>query len=522
MKKNILSTNQAIDLKSRYQMVLKFLFTVFLLLCSTEAWGQIVTFTPTSTTGAVPSNVTSSNLTIGAGLSTGTNCSGSWYQGTTGSIFTSLSDAESGGDFYEFTITPNTGFKINLTSVSVSGLRASGTGPQSFEWGYKDGSSSFIYQGLATTPGSGNCASAGNTNSWDFPDFSSTNSVVFRIYIYNGTNIGGNYRMNVVSLSGSINAVAKTSIASGDWSNTATWGESAPTSTENAVITAGHVVTMNTITGGINTRNAGTTTVVDSGGTLATNVSYSNDGTTTINGTFQINNGGFGGGTTNFVYGAAGNLIFNHNSGNYYGDVTGIDSGHRYWPATNSPFNVSVNTNSPINLGVSRTVAGTFKTAAGVSLTSASLTLNGTAQINGGGSFNNSPIYGAASKLIYKTGGLFGRASEWNQGSGTIGSTAGYPQEVQLSGNTTLNYPNGTSGTFKTNGNLIIDSGSNFYQDYGGNAGLIVGGKLVLNGLLKLGSSIGGDIAVSGDWTQGSAATFNPNNRTVFFNGSSD
>lgn len=40
MKKTILSQNQAFDLKSPYQAVLKSLFTVFLMLCSLGVWGQ--------------------------------------------------------------------------------------------------------------------------------------------------------------------------------------------------------------------------------------------------------------------------------------------------------------------------------------------------------------------------------------------------------------------------------------------------------------------------------------------------
>ena len=65
----------------------------------------------------------------------------------------------------------------------------------------------------------------------------------------------------------------KTSIATGNWSNPAIWSPSGiPSSSDNVTIAAGHVVTLDVITGGINTRNLGVTTTVAGGGTLATNV----------------------------------------------------------------------------------------------------------------------------------------------------------------------------------------------------------------------------------------------------------
>lgn len=298
-----------------------------------------------------------------------------------------------------------------------------------------------------------------------------------------------------------------------NWSDGTAWvGGIAPTSADNAIIVGTDIITVDNTT--VGTRNAGTTTTVNSGATLATNVAYQNNGTTTINGTFQINNNGFGGGANDFKYGTTGTLIFNHNNNSYYGP---IDNGHKYWPATNSPFNVTINTNSPVNLGVSRTVAGTFQTAAGVTLSSsAALTLNGTAKINPSGSFNNSPIYGSASTLIYYTSGVFGRAAEWNQSSGTIGTTAGYPNNVQISNNTTLNFPNNSNSVYKANGSLTIDSGSILYQNYSGfNSDLILVGNMSNNGTLGL----GGDLTLAGNWTN--SGTFSPNDKAVFFNAAS-
>ena len=193
-------------------------------------FGQIVSFTPTSTTGTIATNSTSTTINIGTGLTAGTGCSGSWYQGTTGSTFSTLSAAETGVDYYEYTVTPNAGYELNLTDVSITGLRSSGTGPQKFEWGYKNGSSSFVYQGTATTPGSGNCSSTGNTNAWNFSDFSTTNSVVFRIYLYNASAGTGTYRMGTVTLNGTVTSLC-----------------SAPTTTATAIAFSSSLPTSRTI-----------------------------------------------------------------------------------------------------------------------------------------------------------------------------------------------------------------------------------------------------------------------------------
>lgn len=294
-----------------------------------------------------------------------------------------------------------------------------------------------------------------------------------------------------------------TSATSGNWADGSTWvGGVAPTSSQNAIIASGHTVTVASAV----TRNSGTTTTVT--GTLAVGATYTNNGTTIVNGTFQINAGGYADGTTNLTYGTSGTLVFNHSPNGVYGV-----SGGTYWPATNGPVNVTLNANSPINLGFARTVTGTFSTSA--ALTGASnLTINGTNQINStSASFDSAIIYGVSSTLVYNSGSTFNRGNEWNNS----------PNNVTLQNSTTLNYPNGWGAITRTlNGNLTVGTGSALYMDYGspgtGVASLTVKGNVLANGNISLGNQSGGDLVVGGNFTN--TATFNANGRKVTFNGS--
>ena len=154
-------------------------------------------------------------------------------------------------------------------------------------------------------------------------------------------------------------------------------------------------------------------------------------------------------------------------------------------------------------------------------------TFNGTLQINAGGSvITNSPIYGTSSLLKYNSGTVFGRGAGWNVGIGTVGVTPGYPNDVLISNNTTFDAPNVGSSPFnialKCGGNLTIDAGSGFFMDYGGGNNksgfLKVGRNLLLNGDLSLGDAFGGDLYVSGNFTNNGA--FIDNGRGSIFEGS--
>lgn len=270
-----------------------------------------------------------------------------------------------------------------------------------------------------------------------------------------------------------------TSAQSGDWAATSTWvGGVVPSATDNVIIAAGH--------------------------TVSTSVALTRTGSTTVNGTFQLNSGGFASGT-NFTYGSSGGLNFNSSS------AYGVDASHVYWPTTNGPVNVSVLQGGlTLNAGANRTVSGTFQTAAGVTFGSASLTFNGICRINTGGFFNNNPTYGSSSTLIYNTGSAFGRGNEWT----TATSGAGYPANVQISNPGTVTTLNLGANFAQCSGTMTVDASTVLNTPSGG---LVVLGNVINNGTL----SLGGDVTTSGNWTVGASATQTNNNRAVFFNGAS-
>lgn len=319
----------------------------------------------------------------------------------------------------------------------------------------------------------------------------------------------------------------KTSTGTGDWNTSGTWTPSGvPSATDNVTILSGHVVTAS----GAVTRDSGSTTTVNTGGTLAVGATYTNNGTTTINGTFQLNSGGWATGN-NFVYnGTTGTLNFDTTS------IYDVNNSDVFWPTTGGPFNVNVlrsnagGGSAGLRLNTAnRTISGTLKVSgkelgslAAVYLNTSSLTINGTAEINAFGYFSNAPIYGTSSKLIYNIGGTYARGAEWSANSG-----AGYPNEVELINNTTLDYPNTGGGAFSTalsiDKHLTIASGSSLYMGYGdsGNksGNLTVKGNFTNNGNFGLGNASGGDLYVGGNWTKGAGSNFYPNSRAVFFNG---
>lgn len=330
----------------------------------------------------------------------------------------------------------------------------------------------------------------------------------------------------------SVTAVGLTTAKqSGAWSDVNTWDTGVvPPVGGNVLIPSPWIVWL-TATGNPTTRNTGTTTTVDPGATLRTDVAggfnnytFTNNGTAYINGTFQIDNDGTANGTGTFVYGAAGTLNFNNTASSVEAvagtPVKTVVTADVFWPTVSPPFNVSVVGELYIASGA-RTIAGTLTTATnwGSGINGASLlTVTGTTRINAGGRFTGTgPIYTSspASLLLYNTGGNVSRGPEFAAlpSSSTIGTTQGYPNNVQISNTTNFRYNSSTAqkGIY---GNLTIDNGSTLDMTFGTQASVdfLVGGtgttsSVTNNGTFKFSNptlTAAASVVVTGDFTNGS------------------
>lgn len=498
----------------------KLLFAIlFVFACASSSFGQIVYQHDFGTTAisAHPYTVVPTTLDTNLNTSSWVNSLSAWtsFGGSTGQAI-SFSNS-SGTPTATLTFNVASGYQLSVTAFSFWRQRST-TGAQNWSMTING-----ISVGSGTAPTSGTDTGTTSVAS-AVSNQTGTITVVMSLSGASGT---GTFRIDDFTLIGTVTPVVTgiTTANNGNWNVGTTWtGGVVPTASQNAIIN--HNVTLDVNV----TRNTGTVTTVNAGAgkSLSTGAfTYTNDGTTNVDGVLNINNGGYVNGANNLVYGAASTLVIAHGSGVPY--VVG--AGQRFWPVANPPFNVSLAGNSPTQLNmVVGPVDGQLIIAAGLDVVTANaLTVNGTLRINANGFINtNSPIYGAASTLTYNTGGTFGRGFEWRAlGVGTIGVTPGYPNNVIVQNNTTLDYINtlvpNAVGIKAIAGNLSIASGSALNMDTGGVAAggaLIVGGTVNVNGpagALRLGTGANDDLKIGGNFFVTTTATFDGKQRKVFF-----
>lgn len=459
-----------------------------------------------SNASALNVNLNTSTLVRNGGIAASALASS--FSSNTFTAFGTKADAVTNNKCLSFTINPVSGFQASLSTLDVR-FRRSSTGPNAMAWFYSIDGTTFTQIGAdisftATTTGGVAQTQLNLSGIPALQNVASGTTITIRLNAWGASAATGTFAIGrsltagaadySLAIGGTVTSAGPYTVSSGDWNVASTWSTNpvVPVSTDNVTITAGH--------------------------TVYTTSALTRTGTTTVNGTFELRNGGSASGT-NFNYNATNSGLNFNDSANYT-----VNNPDVFWPATNSPFNVTVlQGGMTMNATTLRTVAGTFAVGgAGVTITSpSSLTLNGTCQINTGGFFNNSPIYGSSSTLIYNTGGTFNRGNEWQAlGVGTIGSTPGYPNHVQLSSATTLNYNNGTPLAKAINGNLTIDSGSSFYMDFGAGASggfLTVAGNVTNDGNFTLGNAVGDDLKIGGNFSNGASGVFNGNNRALYF-----
>ena len=199
----------------------------FLLAISFSSFGQVVTFSFTGGDGsqltnapdAQPSNATVSSMSRGSGLTTFngfTNGVNAYEWGPAATL-----DAN---DYYEFTITPDAGYTMTLSSFVFDDRWVDPFANDTYFWTLRsslDGFSSDV-----ATPVSFAVTQAGSPDThtgitFNLPGGTFTNvstPITFRLYGYDVTN-PGNLELGIdnVDLNGTINSPTKTSIATIDF-----------------------------------------------------------------------------------------------------------------------------------------------------------------------------------------------------------------------------------------------------------------------------------------------------------------
>ncbi|RZJ68549.1 MAG: choice-of-anchor D domain-containing protein [Flavobacterium sp.] len=263
-------------------MKFKLFFIVALALaCSGVVSAQIIftnpitgtnpnTANPYTTGQTVDANLTVSGIGRGTGI-TGVNTNDRY---NASGWNTSALDAN---DYFEFTLTPNSGYMVSFVSLLYTS-QASGTGPTSFAVR----SSVDGYAANIATP-----ASTGATISLAAAAYQyRTTATTFRIYGWGASAVGGTFSINDFTFNGTVEPAGFLTAQNGPWTTPATWvGGVVPTSADNAIVR--HLVTDAT---GI-TRNAATTTTINTGAALNVSNGYVNNGTTTVDGSFSTASG---------------------------------------------------------------------------------------------------------------------------------------------------------------------------------------------------------------------------------------
>ncbi len=157
---------------------------------------------PFAATTANPA-VTIGGLTRGAGLSTGA-LNNVWGGTNWETVDNDKQNAIEEDNFFTFTITPNVGELLSLTSISPYNIRRSGTGPSNFVWQYSIDGSNFIditetLTTLNTTAAGNNLAAINLSNISDLQELDENTTVTFRIVAWGATNNGGTFYINNIA-----------------------------------------------------------------------------------------------------------------------------------------------------------------------------------------------------------------------------------------------------------------------------------------------------------------------------------
>ncbi|MBL7943156.1 MAG: T9SS type A sorting domain-containing protein [Flavobacteriales bacterium] len=103
----------------------------------------------------------------------------------------------------QFSVTPAPGYQLDVTSFSTGNYR-NGAGPTLYRVAYStDGGTNWTDNGSNVLMPSGACTSP-NTLSWNIPDFSTTNTLMVRVYAFGASSSAGQQRLVNLTLNGTV------------------------------------------------------------------------------------------------------------------------------------------------------------------------------------------------------------------------------------------------------------------------------------------------------------------------------
>ena len=256
-------------------MKLKLLF-IALLACF-AGWGQILTFEFSALAG---SELTANSSTNTSGLassiiSRGFGLTASANSGRFNSIdwaLSSIDNAIIGNDYVQFTISPNSGYQFNISSIIVQWQR-SGTGNTQVVLRNSIDNYAANIDGVKSIVDN----TSTQTLTWTFSQNNTSSLVTYRLYSFAESNTGsggpGDGTGDDIIVNGTVSSLAITNTT-----YTTSWSNSAPTATIDATI-AGDLSTTTDLTCKDLTINSGKTLTIGAGKKLSVTGNLINNGT---------------------------------------------------------------------------------------------------------------------------------------------------------------------------------------------------------------------------------------------------
>jgi len=186
-------------------------------MCSAFSWGQSIFDNPLTFASAVQASPYTAGQTVDPNITVSGIARGSGITGSAALNRYSASGWNSAAldvnDYYEFTLTPNTGYKIDFVSFVYTG-QASGTGPTSV---------SFRSSVDAFASNIGTPSVAGTTISLSAASYQGvTSAITFRFYGWAASAAAGTFSINDFVFNGSVTSLCSAAATSGTISGTTT------------------------------------------------------------------------------------------------------------------------------------------------------------------------------------------------------------------------------------------------------------------------------------------------------------